>query len=43
MTNTNDFSRGSVSRHIVALAGPMILAQFINLLYNMVDSPSGGR
>lgn len=43
MTNTNDFSRGSVSRHIVALAGPMILAQFINLLYNMVDRIYIGR
>lgn len=33
----NDFSRGSVIRHILSLAAPMTLAQFINVLYSVVD------
>lgn len=33
----NDFSKGSVVRHILKLAIPMTLAQFINVLYNVVD------
>ena len=33
----NDFSQGSVKRNILRLAGPMTLAQFINLLYNIID------
>lgn len=32
-----DFSRGSVWGNILSLAVPMILAQLINLLYNVVD------
>ena len=32
-----DFSKGSIFRHILRLAGPMTLAQLINLLYNIVD------
>ena len=37
MNNTANFGEGSVSKHILKLAIPMTLAQFINLLYNMVD------
>ena len=38
MTDTkNDFSQGSVTGNILRLALPMTLAQFINVLYNIVD------
>lgn len=33
----NDFSTGSVVRHILSLAAPMTLAQLINVLYSVVD------
>ena len=33
----NDFSKGSVVRHILSLAAPMTLAQLINVLYSGVD------
>ncbi|MCI8466103.1 MAG: MATE family efflux transporter [Lachnospiraceae bacterium] len=33
----NDFSVGSVWRHIVALAVPMTVAQLVQMLYNIVD------
>ena len=33
----NDFSKGSVVRHILSLAAPMTLAQLINVLYSVVD------
>lgn len=39
-TNTDtehDFSKGSVSRHILAQSIPLILAQILQLLYNIVD------
>lgn len=36
-TETNDFSQGSVKGNIIRLAGPMTLAQLINLLYNIID------
>ena len=32
-----DFSQGSVRGNILRLAGPMTLAQLINLLYNIID------
>lgn len=38
-----DFSRGSVRRHIIRLAVPMTLAQFVNLLYSIVDRIYLGR
>ena len=34
---TNDFSKGKVSRHIVRLAIPVIIAQVVNVLYSIVD------
>lgn len=37
MSDRNDFSRGSVVRHIISLAAPMTLAQLINVLYSVVD------
>lgn len=44
MTETkNDFSKGSVAKNILSLAGPMTLAQFINVLYNIVDRIYIGR
>ena len=33
----HDFSRGSVSRHIMAQAVPLMVAQILQLLYNVVD------
>lgn len=33
----NDFSTGSVWRHIVSLAVPMTIAQLVQVLYNIVD------
>lgn len=39
----NDFSKGSVVRHMVNLAVPMTLAQLINVLYNIVDRMYIGR
>lgn len=33
----NDFSKGSVVRHILSLAAPMTMAQLINVLYSVVD------
>ena len=33
----NDFSRGSVSGNILKLAVPLMLAQLVNVLYNVVD------
>ena len=37
MEAKNDFSKGSVTGNILRLAGPMTLAQLINLLYNIID------
>lgn len=39
----NDFSKGKLSSVIMRLAAPMIAAQFINLLYNVVDRMYIGR
>lgn len=36
-TADSDFSHGSVKGNILRLAGPMTLAQLINLLYNIID------
>lgn len=36
-TEKNDFSQGSIIRHILGLAVPMTLAQLINVLYSVVD------
>ncbi len=41
--NQNDFSKGSMFRHIITLAGPMFLAQLVHLLYNVVDRIFIGR
>ena len=40
---TNDFSQGSIFKHIINLALPMTLAQLVNVLYNMVDRMYLGR
>lgn len=40
---TNDFSEGSIPRHIWNMALPMTLAQLVNLLYNIVDRIYIGR
>ncbi len=37
ISNDNDFSKGSIVRHILGLAVPMTLAQLINVLYSVVD------
>ena len=39
----NDFSKGKMSKHIISIAGPMIVAQLINVLYNVVDRIYIGR
>lgn len=39
----HDFSQGKVSQHILQIAGPMIVAQLINVLYNVVDRIYIGR
>lgn len=36
-TADRDFSKGSMLVNILKLAGPMILAQLINVLYNVID------
>ncbi len=41
--NENNFAKGSMSKHILHLAGPMIIAQLINVLYNIVDRIYIGR
>ena len=42
-TGNRDFSKGSMLGNILRLAGPMILAQLINVLYNVVDRIYIGR
>ena len=39
----NDFSKGNILGHIIKLAVPMTLAQFVNLLYNIIDRIYLGR
>jgi len=33
----NDFSKGRIVRNIIGMAIPMITAQLVNVLYNIVD------
>ncbi|MDO5382845.1 MAG: MATE family efflux transporter [Eubacteriales bacterium] len=40
---TNDFSKGNIINHIVKLAVPMMLAQLVNILYNIIDRIYIGR
>ena len=42
-TNKNNFAQGNIARHITNLAGPMIVAQLINVLYNVIDRVYIGR
>ena len=37
MTNKSDFSKGSIYKHILALALPMTIAQLVQVAYNIVD------
>ncbi len=39
----NNFAKGSMSSHVLHLAGPMIVAQLINVLYNVIDRIYIGR
>ena len=39
----NDFSKGNVYRHIIALAIPMTVAQLVQMMYNIVDRIYIGR
>lgn len=41
--NKNNFAEGSIAKHITNLAGPMIVAQLINVLYNVIDRVYIGR
>ena len=42
-TRANDFSKGSILKHILRLAIPMTIAQLIPILYNIVDRMFIGR
>ena len=37
METQNNFAIGSIPKHIMSIAGPMIVAQLINVLYNVID------
>ena len=37
MAVQNDFSKGSILSHMARIALPMTLAQFVNILYSVVD------
>lgn len=39
----NNFASGKMSQHIINIAGPMIVAQLINVLYNVIDRIYIGR
>jgi len=39
----NNFAVGSMPKHILNIAGPMIVAQLINVLYNVIDRIYIGR
>nr|WP_230869377.1 MATE family efflux transporter [Iocasia fonsfrigidae] len=39
----NDFSKGSITKNIMNMAVPMILAQLVNVLYNIIDRIFIGR
>lgn len=41
--NKNNFAQGNIARHITNLAGSMIVAQLINVLYNVIDRVYIGR
>lgn len=43
MEDKNDFSKGSVVKNIMNMAFPMIIAQLVNVLYNIVDRIFIGR
>ena len=43
MEQKNDFTKGSIVRNILNIAGPMTVAQLINVLYNVVDRIYIGR
>ena len=36
METQNNFAIGSIPKHIMSIAGPMIVAQLINVLYNVL-------
>ena len=36
MAVQNDFSKGSILSHMARIALPMTLAQFVNILYNII-------
>ena len=42
-TKSSDFSKGSIPAAILRLAGPMTVAQLVNLLYSIVDRMYIGR
>ncbi len=43
METKNNFAVGSIPHHIMSIAGPMIVAQLINVLYNIIDRIYIGR
>ena len=38
-----DFSKGNVTQNIIRVAAPMLVAQILNLMYNIVDRIYIGR
>lgn len=43
MKKTNDLGKGNISRLLISLAAPAIVAQLVNVLYNIVDRIFIGR
>ena len=43
METQNNFAIGSIPKHIMSIAGPTIIAQLINVLYNVIDRIYIGR
>lgn len=43
MESKNDFSKGSIVKNIIGMSIPMMIAQLVNVLYNIVDRIYIGR
>ena len=43
MKKTNDLGKGNIGKLLISLAAPVIVAQLVNVLYNIVDRIFIGR
>ena len=43
MKKTNDLGKGNIGKLLISLAAPAIVAQLVNVLYNIVDRIFIGR